>query len=73
MKIKITGHTDNVEKNADNLAEQRANAVKTYLVSKGISEDRIKVEGEGSTMPVGDNNTVAGRTKNRRVEIKLDM
>jgi len=39
-------------------------------VSKGISADRIEVEGAGSTMPIGDNNTTAGRTKNRRVEIK---
>lgn len=71
VKIKIEGHTDNAEKNADNLSMQRAEAVKAYLVSKGISEDRIKVEGSGSTMPIGDNNTTAGRTKNRRVEIKI--
>src|SRR6187402_983029 len=70
LKIKIEGNTDNVEKNADNLSEGRASAVKTYLVSKGISSDRIEVEGVGSTMPIGDNNTTAGRTKNRRVEIK---
>jgi len=70
LKIKIEGNTDNVEKNADNLSEGRANAVKTYLVSKGISSDRIEVEGVGSTMPIGDNNTTAGRNKNRRVEIK---
>jgi outer membrane protein OmpA-like peptidoglycan-associated protein len=73
VKIKIEGHADNKEKNADDLAMQRANAVKAYFVSKGISEDRIKVDSEGSSMPIGDNNTVAGRTKNRRVEIKLDM
>jgi outer membrane protein OmpA-like peptidoglycan-associated protein len=71
VKIKIEGHTDNAEKDADNLSEQRADAVKAYLVSKGISEDRITVEGSGSTMPIGDNNTAAGRTKNRRVEIKI--
>src|SRR6188768_2275025 len=70
LKIKIEGNTDNVEKNADDLSEGRANAVKTYLVSKGISADRIEVEGAGSTMPIGDNNTTTGRTKNRRVEIK---
>jgi OOP family OmpA-OmpF porin len=61
---------DNVEKDADKLSEGRASAVKTYLVSKGISADRIEVEGAGSAMPIGDNNTTAGRTKNRRVEIK---
>jgi outer membrane protein OmpA-like peptidoglycan-associated protein len=71
VKIKIEGHTDNAEKDADNLSEQRADAVKAYLVSKGISADKIKVEGSGSTMPIADNNTAAGRTKNRRVEIKI--
>jgi len=71
LKIKIEGYTDNVEKDADNkLSDGRAAAVKTYLVSKGISADRIEVEGVGSSMPIGDNNTSAGRTKNRRVEIK---
>ncbi len=59
VKIKIEGHTDNAEKDADNLSEQRADAVKAYLVSNGISEDKIKVEGSGSTMPIGDNNTAA--------------
>jgi len=71
VKIKIEGHTDNVEKDADNLSMQRAEAIKSYLVSKGISVDKIKVESSGSTMPIGDNNTTAGRTKNRRVEIKV--
>ena len=70
LKIKIEGNSDNVEKDADKLSEGRATSVKTYLVSKGISADRIEVEGVGSTMPIGDNNTTAGRTKNRRVEIK---
>jgi outer membrane protein OmpA-like peptidoglycan-associated protein len=71
LKVKIEGHTDNVEKNAETLSESRANAVKTYLTSKGISADRIEVEGFGSTMPIADNNTTAGKTKNRRVEIKV--
>ena len=70
LKIKIEGNTDNMEKDADKLSEGRATAVKTYLVSKGISADRIEVSGVGSTMPIGDNTTTAGRTKNRRVEIK---
>jgi len=53
------------------LSESRATAIKTYLVSKGISADRIEIEGFGSTTPIADNNTAAGRTKNRRVEIKI--
>jgi outer membrane protein OmpA-like peptidoglycan-associated protein len=71
LKVKIEGHTDNVEKNAETLSEQRAAAVKTYMVSKGISADRIEVEGIGSTMPISDNSTAAGRAKNRRVEMKV--
>lgn len=71
LKLKIEGHTDNVEKNADDLSEQRAAAVKTYLASKGISADRIEVEGNGSSTPIADNNTTTGRAKNRRVEVKI--
>jgi len=71
MKLKVEGHADNTEKNAETLSESRATAIKTYLVSKGISADRIEIEGFGSTTPIADNNTAAGRTKNRRVEIKI--
>jgi len=71
VKIKLEGHADNAEKNAEEVSEARANAVKAYLVSKGISEDRITVEGFGSTTPVADNTNAAGRNKNRRVEIKV--
>jgi outer membrane protein OmpA-like peptidoglycan-associated protein len=72
LKVKIIGHTDNAEKD-DNMkvSEGRADAVKTYLVSKGISADRITVEGMGSSMPIAENNTAAGRAKNRRVEIQV--
>jgi outer membrane protein OmpA-like peptidoglycan-associated protein len=74
LKIKIEGHTDNAGNDETNmkLSEDRAAAVKAYLVSKGISEDRISSEGFGETMPIADNNTAAGRTQNRRVEIKID-
>ncbi len=71
MRLRIEAHTDNMEKNADNLSTQRAEAVKTYLVSKGISADRIEVQGFGSSTPVMDNNTAANRAKNRRVELKI--
>jgi outer membrane protein OmpA-like peptidoglycan-associated protein len=71
VKVKLEGHADNVEKNNQEVSEARAAAVREYLVSKGIGEDRITVEGFGSTMPVADNSTAAGRTQNRRVEIKV--
>jgi outer membrane protein OmpA-like peptidoglycan-associated protein len=73
MKLKIDGHTDNVGADAMNqkLSDGRAAAVKAYLVSKGISADRLESEGFGETMPVADNNTTTGRSKNRRVEMKV--
>jgi outer membrane protein OmpA-like peptidoglycan-associated protein len=54
------------------LSQNRAEAVKAYLVSKGISEDRISVEGFGEDQPIAENTTAAGRKKNARIEIKLD-
>ena len=74
LKLRIEGHTDNAGNDETNmkLSADRAAAVKAYLVSKGISEDRITSEGFGETMPIADNNTAAGRMTNRRVEIKVD-
>jgi len=71
VKVKLEGHADNAEKNAQEVSEARAAALKDYLVSKVISADRITVEGFGSTTPIADNSAAAGRTKNRRVEIKV--
>jgi len=73
MKIEVAGHTDNVGDDAVNLqvSQKRANAIKAYLVQKGISEKRIIAKGYGETAPVGDNNTEEGRTRNRRIEIRM--
>jgi outer membrane protein OmpA-like peptidoglycan-associated protein len=74
LKLTIDGHTDNT--GADNLnqklSENRAAAVKAYLVKKGIDESRLVSAGYGETQPVADNKTAAGRQKNRRVELKLN-
>jgi OOP family OmpA-OmpF porin len=53
------------------LSVRRAEAVKAYLLNKGLSQQQVKTEGKGSSMPVADNSTEAGRAKNRRVEIEV--
>lgn len=69
--IEISGHTDNIgSANANKiLSFNRANAVKEYLVSKGVSPERIRVIGYGFERPIDDNKTPEGRARNRRVEI----
>ncbi len=68
--VEIQGHTDNTGTKAYNqiLSEKRANAVRNYMVKKGISKDRIIAKGYGLTMPLASNDTKAGRAKNRRVQ-----
>jgi outer membrane protein OmpA-like peptidoglycan-associated protein len=71
-KILVVGHTDNQGGNGaynQTLSEKRANAVRDYLVAKGIPSDLIRAEGRGPTQPVADNTSVEGRAANRRVEI----
>ena len=73
LKLGVYGFTDNVGSPEANrlLSERRANAVKDYLVRKGIPSKRIETQGFGEDEPVADNNTDAGRAANRRVQIKL--
>lgn len=72
IKIEVSGHTDNEGNPQANqeLSEKRAQAVKTYLVNKGISASRITTKGYGATQPIASNDTANGRAKNRRTEIK---
>src|SRR5690554_261821 len=72
-KFAIEGHTDSTgsDKINDPLSNDRANAVREYLISKGVSANRLSSQGFGSKNPIDDNKTVAGRANNRRTEIKL--
>ncbi len=75
-RVIIEGHTDNVptgKLHIDNLdlSLRRARAIANILVSHGISSDRISVIGYGDAQPIDSNDTEEGRTKNRRVEVKL--
>ena len=68
-----TGHTDSIGTEAYNqkLSERRANAVKAYLVSKGVPANKITTLGKGETQPVATNKTKEGRAKNRRVDVEF--
>jgi OOP family OmpA-OmpF porin len=71
LKLRISGHTDNVGAKAANLtlSRGRANAVKTALVSRGVAADRLSADGFGDAKPVADNGAEEGRRQNRRVEL----
>jgi OOP family OmpA-OmpF porin len=73
LKIGVYGHTDNSGSDAVNipLSEKRADAVKVYLLKKGLAGNRVEAKGFGSTKPIADNNNESGKSKNRRVEIVL--
>jgi len=71
LKLAVEGHTDSVGGDEANqkLSEQRADAVRKYLVEEGLADASVSSQGFGKTSPVADNDTAAGRQKNRRVEI----
>ncbi|MBS1661604.1 MAG: OmpA family protein [Bacteroidetes bacterium] len=73
LKLGVYGHTDNNGSDAVNipLSEKRAAAVKAYLIEKGLKDGQVETRGFGSSKPVADNSTEAGRSRNRRVEVVL--
>lgn len=73
VTIELSGHTDNMgeEEVLQTLSQDRANAVKDYLVENGIEESRIQAVGYGASQPVADNDSDEGREMNRRTEIKI--
>jgi OmpA-OmpF porin, OOP family len=73
LKVGVYGHTDNVGSSTSNqkLSEDRANSVKSYLMSKGLPVQRIESKGLGAASPIADNGSAAGRAQNRRVQIVL--
>lgn len=73
MEIEIAGHTDNVgDKDANlKLSQERAEAVRAYLIKKGIDASRITAKGYGDTKPVADNSTDTGKQQNRRTEVRI--
>lgn len=75
LKITISGFTDNTGKKSSNitLSENRSNAVKVYLISKGIEPARMKTEGFGPEKPIASNSTRKGRAKNRRIEFSKTL
>lgn len=73
VRVKVIGHTDNVGEEEANLqlSKERAEAVKEYLVGKGIAGDRIETEGKGQSAPRDTNETDEGRARNRRIEFEI--
>lgn len=75
VQLDVTGYTDNVGDAQKNLklSQERANAVKAYLVKNGVASERINTKGVGADSPIADNATAEGRAKNRRVEVRYTI
>ena len=72
-KVQIEGHTDSraTREHNQKLSEERAESVKSYLVGKGVSAQRLTTKGFGQDKPIADNKTEEGRFKNRRVDFRI--
>ncbi|MDA3911785.1 MAG: OmpA family protein [Bacteroidales bacterium] len=73
LKVEIAGHTDDVGEAESNLSlsQQRADAVRNWLIRRGISTDRVIAKGYGETQPVASNKSDEGKQKNRRTEVRI--
>lgn len=73
LRVQIEGHTDSIGKKAANLllSSRRANAILQYLTENGVAANRLQATGYGSSRPIADNTSASGRSRNRRVELKL--
>lgn len=73
FKIEIAGHTDNSGNDDDNLrlSQRRADAIRDYLINKGVSEERLLSKGYGEKAPVAPNTSEYGKAKNRRTEVRV--
>jgi OOP family OmpA-OmpF porin len=73
LRVELQGHTDSSGSDEYNLklSERRANAVREYLISQGVSSQQLLARGYGETQPIADNSTAEGRAQNRRVVMKV--
>ncbi len=73
VKIEVAGHTDSVGDEEVNLqlSQQRADAVRKYLVQSGVPPEQVEATGYGENQPIADNATVEGRKTNRRIEFRV--
>lgn len=73
LKVIVAGHTDNTGDTLNNLnlSQERAEAVRQYLVDQGVDSSRLTARGYGDTEPTAPNDTAAGRAQNRRVELRV--
>ncbi|MBC7948866.1 MAG: OmpA family protein [Chitinophagaceae bacterium] len=73
IRVEIAGHTDNVGAEAENvkLSRSRADAIRSYVIKKGIAASRVTAKGYGATEPVADNGSDEGRQINRRTEVRI--